>query len=147
MIKKILTEESWTGFFKGLKYAVILVANPVIQFIIYEQLKKNLLGVDSNNISYFNVIWITFVSKLITSISTYPLLTIKTLLQSNKESTTDHIWALLAKLWQKEGILGYFKGFETKILQTLLNNIILMTTYEKIQNTVRNGIEFALSLQ
>ena len=38
--KKIYRQEGVAGFFKGTKAGYILVLNPIIQFLVYEFLKK-----------------------------------------------------------------------------------------------------------
>lgn len=109
MLKKIYYEEGLGAFMKGINFSLILVSNPVIQFIIYEQLKKRMLSEDGS-IASAHVVWISLVSKLITTLCTYPLFTIKTMLQCNSEKNSDHIWSMLGKLYEVEGILGFYKG-------------------------------------
>jgi adenine nucleotide transporter 17 len=143
MIKQILREEGISGFFKGLVPALILTVNPVIQFAIYEFMRLKLLD-SKGNISGLNIIIISIVSKLITTIITYPILTVKTLFQANDKKSNNEIIDILKNLIKKEGLGGLFKGINAKIIQTLLNNVILMLTYEKIQAVVKIIFVFIL---
>lgn len=42
IIKKMKNDEGLIAFWKGVLASLILVTNPIIQFVIYEWLKKNL---------------------------------------------------------------------------------------------------------
>lgn len=113
IIRDILgSNEGFMGFFKGIKPALILVSNPVIQFICYEFFKKK-FGASGDN-STLKFFLAGALSKLIATLVTYPILTVKTLLHANKSkmSVTDCI----AKIYKKEGVRGYYKGIQAKIL-------------------------------
>ena len=53
-------------------------------------------------------------SKLIATVSTYPLLTLKTCLQAKKEDMS--FVGSLKQLLKEEGILGFYKGIQAKLL-------------------------------
>jgi len=109
MIQQIVKEEGIGAFFKGLIPSLFLTANPVINFIIYELLRIRLLDT-KGNISAVNIIIISIISKLITTLVTYPMLTIKTLFQSNENKTNPEIFEILKKLFKDEGVKGFYKG-------------------------------------
>jgi adenine nucleotide transporter 17 len=136
MIAKIYNEDGIKGFFKGIIPSLILTLNPVIQFTSYEMLKRSLMD-DECRITNKNLLLISFISKLITIFSNYPLITIKTLYQANSKLRNSQVWLLILKLYKEEGILGFYKGLGPKILGSILNNTILMFTYERTQNIVR----------
>ena len=136
MIKKIVKEEGCAGFLKGMVPSLILTLVPVIQFTSYEVLKDSISD-HSGKISSKNVVMISFFSKFISILVNYPLMTVKTLYQSNSTFTNNEIAEILKKVLRKEGIFGLYKGLGSKILGSVLNNIILMLTYERLQNIVR----------
>ena len=136
MIKKIFSEEGMSGFFKGIVPSLILTIVPVIQFTSYEVLKK-IISDPSGNISTKNVVMISFLSKFISIMSNYPLMTLKTLYQSNSSLTNKEILEILKKVLHKEGIFGLYKGLGSKIFGSVLNDMILMLTYERLQSIVR----------
>jgi hypothetical protein len=109
MIKIIYQEEGISGFFKGLFPSLILTINPVIQFITYEYMKSKLLD-SEGNISGLNIIICSIVSKFITTIVTYPILTIKTLFQANEKESNKKIFKIIWQLLSEQGIKGLYKG-------------------------------------
>jgi hypothetical protein len=109
MINIIYQEEGISGFFKGLFPSLILTINPVIQFITYELMKSKLLDSDGN-LSGLNIIFCSIISKFITTIVTYPILTIKTLFQANEKESNKTIFKIILKLLSEEGIKGLYKG-------------------------------------
>ena len=136
MMNKIYEEEGFSGFFKGIVPSLILTLVPVIQFTSYEMMKKSLVD-SQGKISNKNIVIISFVSKLLTILTTYPLMTIKTLYQANSKVPTHDIWILIQKMMKNERLLGFYKGLETKVVGSMVNNTILMFVYEKIQILVR----------
>jgi solute carrier family 25 (peroxisomal adenine nucleotide transporter), member 17 len=109
MIKQIIRDEGLGGFFKGVLPALILTCNPVIQFVIYEFLRAKFLD-SKGNISGLNIVLISIISKLVTTITTYPILTVKTLFQANENKTNQEIFNIIFKLMKDEGIGGFYKG-------------------------------------
>lgn len=135
MIRHIIKEEGISAFFKGVIPSIIMTINPVIQYIIYEYLKIKFLHTDGT-LSSGNILWISVLSKFITTLVTYPMLTIKTLFQSNEKSTSDII-KIIEDLIKTKGLKGLFDGISAKLAQTLINNAITMLTYEKLQNLLK----------
>lgn len=136
MIKKIISEEGFSGFLKGIVPSLILTLVPVIQFTSYELFKKSMSDT-KGNISNKNVVLISFFSKFISIVLNYPLMTLKTLYQSNSSLTNKEIIDIINKVFKEEGIIGFYKGVGSKVLGSVLNNMILMLTYERLQNIVR----------
>ena len=136
MIKKIISEEGFSGFLKGIVPSLILTLVPVIQFTLYELFKKSMSDT-KGNISNKNVVLISFFSKFISIVLNYPLMTLKTLYQSNSCLTNKEIIDIINKVFKEEGIIGFYKGVGSKVLGSVLNNMILMLTYERLQNIVR----------
>jgi adenine nucleotide transporter 17 len=136
MIKLIYEQEGISGFFKGITPSLILTLVPVMQFTLYELLKKSLVDVEGK-LSNKNIFIISSISKVLTIITSYPLMTAKALYQSNSKLPSTEVWQIILKLLKEEGLLGFYKGFGPKILGAVINNIILMFTYERMQSLVR----------
>lgn len=136
MTMKILKNEGVFAFFNGLIPSIIMTINPVIQYCIYEYLKSK-FQLPNGDISSFNIIWISLISKYVTTIITYPMLSIKTLFQSNDGKPVGEIYKILKNILEIKGIKGLYDGISAKILQTLLNNVILMLSFEKLQMYLR----------
>lgn len=73
------------SFWKGLSSSLILVSNPIIQFVIYEQLKKTIkIGKDSKLYDLI-IFMIVAISKIISTLCTYPITVIRTKQHVNKD--------------------------------------------------------------
>ncbi len=136
MIKNIYNQEGLAGFFKGITPSLILCFVPVMQFTLYELLKKSFID-DEGKISNKNLFIISCLSKVLTIVTSYPLMTAKALYQSNSKLHSSEVWKIIVKLIREEGLLGFYKGFGPKIFGSVINNTILMFTYERMQTLVR----------
>jgi len=110
MIRHIYKEDGFAGFFKGLVPSLLLTLNPIVQFALYEALKTfqtNELGeVTSKAIAIAGML-----SKLVSTVVIYPLLSIKTLYQArNKSDSGVSTLTVVMEILKKEGIGGLFKG-------------------------------------
>ncbi len=105
----ILEKEGLSGFYKGIIPSLFLTINPIIQYIIYEYLRAKLVD-DTGNISSKNIIIISAISKFITTLVTYPVLTIKTLYQANEKKSAKEIKDLVVQMITDNGPLYLYKG-------------------------------------
>jgi adenine nucleotide transporter 17 len=67
-------------------------------------------------------------SKLVSTIITYPLLTVKTRMYAEKTT----VQSIFAEILEKEGLIGFFKGMRSKMVYTVLNAGFVMATQEKL---------------
>lgn len=132
MMKKIIKHEGLGGFYKGIIPSLFLTLNPVILFTTYEVLRKSFSDI-KGNISNKNILLISFISKIITILVNYPLMTIKSLYQANSHLKSEEVWQLLKKMINEESFIGLYKGLSSKLIGSLISNAILMVTYEEIQ--------------
>jgi adenine nucleotide transporter 17 len=137
MIMKIYREGGLSGFYRGIVPSLILTLNPVIQFTTYDLMKAFISKSRNGKVSSLDLILISLTTKLFTVLSNYPLITTKTLFQANTKLSACQMLGLLKNMYSNEGILGFYKGIGTKVVGSLLNNIILMLIYEKVQHVVR----------
>ena len=96
------------ALWKGLSSSLILVSNPIIQFVIYEQLKK-VISTNKNSGWYDLVIFlIGALSKMISTCCTYPITVVRTKQHISVEKKK---WDKIVKdIIKAEGIRGLFKG-------------------------------------
>jgi len=132
MIKKILSQEGVGGFYKGIIPSLFLTLNPVIQFTAYEVLRKSFSDI-KGNITNKNILLISLISKIITILINFPLMTIKSIYQANSHLKSEEVWQLLVKMINEESFIGLYKGLSSKLIGSLISNAVLMVTYEKIQ--------------
>lgn len=74
----MIQKEGMMSLWKGLQTSLILVSNPIIQFVIYEKL-KSLIKTDRTNYWFDFIIFIIgAISKTISTLITYPQTVIRT---------------------------------------------------------------------
>ncbi|XP_011636570.1 peroxisomal membrane protein PMP34 [Pogonomyrmex barbatus] len=127
----------WAGTIPSL----MLVANPAIQFMTYESIKRRI------NISLGGAqppAWAFFVmgaiAKTIATVITYPLQLVQTKLRHGDKYPNlppdAGTLQLLIYILKKQGISGLYKGMEAKLLQTVFTAALMFLTYEKIARFV-----------
>ena len=127
------------AFYKGVLPNLILVINPVINFVIYEGIKKQLLQ-RNYRVGAGVLMLISSIAKTIATFATYPFLTIRVRMQAEKEKRRCGVMLQILKLIKELGLQGLYMGVYAKLFQTVLYNAFLMVTYEKL----RLGIKFLL---
>ncbi|TXG51820.1 hypothetical protein EZV62_020989 [Acer yangbiense] len=141
---EVYSEAGVAGFWKGIIPTLIMVCNPSIQFMIYESSLKHLrekraaskLGLKS--VSALEVFLLGALAKLGATVSTYPLLVVKSRLQAKQEiggnislrysGTIDAI----IKMIRYEGFPGFYKGMSTKIVQSVFAASVLFMVKEEL---------------
>ena len=115
---------------------MVLVVNPVINFVIYEGLKKYFLkrGFSMNALQLF---LISSVGKFAATIVTYPILTIKVQLQANKQVTDASVITQIVEIVKSNGFVALYNGILPKLVQTILYSGFLMITYEKLRKLIK----------
>lgn len=78
-VKEIYQKEGIGAFYKGVLPNMVLVANPVINFVIYENIKKLLLD-KKFSLNFIQLFLLSSIAKTLATICTYPVLTVRTLL-------------------------------------------------------------------
>lgn len=142
--REVYNESGVTGFWKGVIPALIMVSNPSIQFMIYESLSKQLRTKRAankkyvQNITALEVFIIGAFAKLGATVSTYPLLVVKSRLQAKQEisgnvslrysGTVDAI----IKMIRHEGFRSFYQGMRTKIVQSVFAASVLFMVKEEL---------------
>lgn len=142
--REVYNESGIRGFWKGIIPTVIMVCNPSIQFMIYESSLKHLKAKRATNkhglknVSALEVFLLGALAKLGATVTTYPLLVVKSRLQAKQEiggntalrysGTLDAI----IKMIQYEGLRGFYKGMSTKIVQSVFAASVLFMIKEEL---------------
>ncbi|KAK4482891.1 hypothetical protein RD792_010064 [Penstemon davidsonii] len=152
---KSLSEGTWSDAFDGLGISLLLTTNPSIQYTVFDQLKQKLLKEklkkNSDDISSpealsaFSAFALGAVSKCIATILTYPAIRCKVMIQAAKSDENDEdkaqsksrktVSGTLYSIWEKEGLLGFYKGLDAQMLKTVLSSALLLMIKEKITKT------------
>ncbi|KAK3028978.1 hypothetical protein RJ639_038181 [Escallonia herrerae] len=142
--REVYGEAGIAGFWKGIIPTLIMVCNPSIQFMIYESLSKRLRDKRAANkqglkkVTALEVFLLGAFAKLGATVSTYPLLVVKSRLQAKQEiggsillqysGTLDAI----IKMIRYEGLPSFYKGMSTKIVQSVFAASVLFMVKEEI---------------
>ncbi|KAF8053979.1 hypothetical protein N665_1358s0014 [Sinapis alba] len=152
---KTLTEGTWRDAYDGLGITLLLTPNPAIQYTVFDQLKQNLVEKrkakakkDSSPvvISAFMAFLLGAMSKTAATVITYPLIRCKVMIQAADDTKDNEakkprerikktIPGVIYAIWEKEGVLGFFKGLQAQILKTVLSSALLLMIKEKITAT------------
>ncbi|KAL4198019.1 hypothetical protein AMTRI_Chr03g43800 [Amborella trichopoda] len=143
-VGEVYKEAGISGFWKGIIPTLIMVCNPSIQFMIYESSLKHLRAKRATNkhglknATALEVFLFGALAKLGATISTYPLLVVKSRLQAKQEiggniafrytGTLDAI----VKMIRYEGLPGFYKGMGTKIVQSVFAASVLFMVKEEL---------------
>ncbi|KAL7123936.1 hypothetical protein ABFS83_14G015500 [Erythranthe nasuta] len=147
-----LSESTWTESFDGLGISLLLTANPSIQYTAFDQLKQRLLKEKTRKrstditspeaLSALSAFMLGAVSKCIATCITYPAIRCKVMIQSadsdenndgkSQKKPRKTVSGAISAIWEKEGILGFFKGLQAQILKTVLSSALLLMVKEKI---------------
>jgi len=155
-MKDVVKTEGIMGLWNGVIPALILVSNPAIQYMVFEKIKK--IIAQDRSLKPIHYFLMGAFSKTIATTVTYPYIVVKSRLQmkqpnsdqlDNKntqqlqyKNTTD----VLLKIWQHEGPLGFFKGIQSKIVQSVLNAAFLFMFKEELVAVVRYTVQLLAAL-
>ena len=137
IVRDIYKSEGLGAFFKGVIPNIILVVNPIINFMVYESLKQQFYSTKDALHASLTLFVISSLSKSCATFVTYPILTIRVRLQAirNDEKHVNY-WEILTA----GGLTGMYAGISAKFVHTVLNNACMMTLYEGIRVQIRHGI-------
>ncbi|KAL0118412.1 hypothetical protein PUN28_009223 [Cardiocondyla obscurior] len=127
----------WAGTMPSL----MLVANPAIQFMTYESIKRRVVasfgGAQPPAWAFFVI---GAIAKTVATSITYPLQLVQTKLRHGDKypNLPPDVGTLqiLFYILKKQGISGLYKGMEAKLLQTVLTTALMFLVYEKIARFV-----------
>ena len=142
LIRQIWKNEGVGAFFKGVIPNLVLVLNPIINFVVYEMLKKPVLKKYGKEklIPFSAIFLISSIGKILATFATYPILTLRTRLQANEKKVEGSMTAQFQRICEQIhdlGLSGLYFGIEAKLLQTVLYNAFLMMTYERLRTIIK----------
>jgi adenine nucleotide transporter 17 len=137
---RIKKHEGWKELWSGTASSLALISNPSIQYSCYEYLKRSQLG----NTAISGLIN-GALSKLVATMLTYPLQVIQTqrraghLLVSTQRKKRSSLLSIVdqgSTIIKRDGLVGLFRGLESKLLQTVLSAALMFCIYEELANVV-----------
>ena len=72
------------------------------------------------------------ISKTIATVVTYPLITVKTRMQAKSSQQYNGVFDVLLRIFQEKGVLGYYSGIESKIVQSVLTSAFLFWAHRRL---------------
>mmetsp|Transcript_24438 Transcript_24438/g.34258 ORF Transcript_24438/g.34258 Transcript_24438/m.34258 type:complete len:319 (+) Transcript_24438:52-1008(+) len=142
VMSDMVRDEGLTSFWKGIVPALILVSNPAIQYMVFEKLKAMYEAKrPGQKLTPLHHFLLGAIGKTIATIITYPYIVVKSRLQMKQPSNNNQpayqgTSDVLSKIWANEGFFGFFKGMQSKIVQSVLNAAFLFYFKEELVQVV-----------
>ncbi|KAL3241158.1 flavin adenine dinucleotide transporter FLX1 [Nakaseomyces bracarensis] len=138
ILKDLIKKDGFRGLWKGLLPATFGVSQGALHFTCYDTLKNKLILRDrahDDKISNLETITVTSISKMISTAAVYPFQLLKSNLQSFQASEENFKLLSLSKLiYQKNGIVGFYKGLSANLLRSVPSTCITFCIYENFKN-------------
>eukprot|EP01083_Nonionella_stella_P045577 122325_1 len=139
-VKKIYLTEGPSAFWDGLVPSLLLVANPIIQFVSYEQLslivsRWNRTNGSKGHLTAVQTFILGAIAKAIATLATYPTQVLKTRLQvdpKGEHRVYKDVKDAILSIYREEGLIAFYSGMSAKMSQTVLNSAFMFTAYERI---------------
>lgn len=138
-LTRIVNEEGVGALWNGVGPSLVLVSNPTIQFSTYERVRGIMAKVAEkrgSGITSFEFFVMGAIAKAVATVFTYPLQIAQSRLRADKEGKYSGTASVLRELYAVKGFLGWFKGIEAKLWQTVLTAAFQFLTYEQVQKLV-----------
>jgi len=151
--REIVEEEGVTGLWLGLKPGLVLTVNPAITYGVFERVKSLILLARGDYSSTKMGPWLSFLigalSKTLATIVTYPYIMAKVRIQArsadSEDSTNNQSEShrhkkptgaldILARVWKREGFVGWYQGMQAQITKAVLSQALLFMSKEQFEH-------------
>ncbi|KAG0203487.1 hypothetical protein BGX28_004240 [Mortierella sp. GBA30] len=119
---EMIKENGFKSFWQGIMPALILVANPIIQYTVFEKIKNRIAK--TRTLTGFDFFLLGAISKLAATSITYPYIVVKSRMQLKQSDDAKERYSSVMdgfrKIIKYEGVAGLYKGISSKIVQSIL---------------------------
>ncbi|XP_071942176.1 solute carrier family 25 member 32-like [Antedon mediterranea] len=140
-LRKIYRFEGLGGLYKGLLPGLFGVSHGALQFMAYEELKKNYALYKGQEVNKLQnpLEYITFaaLSKMFAVVTTYPYQVVRSRLQ-DRHTTYSGTLDAITKTYRKERWRGFYKGMFPNLLRVTPACCITFVVYENMTYYLKN---------
>ncbi|KAK3944143.1 mitochondrial carrier domain-containing protein [Diplogelasinospora grovesii] len=150
---RLLREEGFLAFYRGLGVGMLAVSHGAVQFAVYDPArriyfrrrrnKEKRMGIkgggggggDDKIISNEATIVLSTVSKLVAGATTYPLQVLRSRLQNYhaEEQFGSGVRGVVRQLWLEEGVRGFYRGIIPGVVRVLPATWVTFLVYENVK--------------
>ncbi|KAF9425419.1 hypothetical protein BGZ94_007536 [Podila epigama] len=120
--REMIKDKGFKSFWQGVAPALILVANPIIQYTVFEKIKARIIK--TRALTSFDFFLLGAISKLAATSITYPYIVVKSRMQLKQSNDARERYTSIMdgfrKIIKYEGVAGLYKGISSKIVQSIL---------------------------
>ncbi|SCU84715.1 LAMI_0C08592g1_1 [Lachancea mirantina] len=140
-IRQLYTSEGLSGFWRGLGPSLLGVAQGALYFTLYDSLKKHYFAATGvkrdTQLSNFENIFMTSISKMISVSAVYPFQLLKSNLQSFEAQLHQNSFqatTLVKSIYAAKGLKGLYKGLSANLIRAVPSTCITFCVYENMRH-------------
>lgn len=133
--QRLYRSEGLLGFYRGLVPSLFGVSHGALQFMAYEQLKVyrgRTLDGGQKDLVAADFLVLSGLAKIVAGSTTYPYQVVRARLQMyDADRTYKSARDVVAQVWRKEGLPGFYKGLGPNLLRVMPSTWVTFLVYEK----------------